>query len=150
MIVNMKPAIATALVLVAFALPGSSARAQTPAAAAGSDALVDTLTKELGVTPEQASGGAGSLFALAKGKMAPAEFAQVAKAVPEMDGLLKAAPAAGGGGMASLGTMASAAGSFQKLGMSPSMVGKFVPVLTKFVGASGGADTASLLAGALK
>jgi len=34
--------------------------------------------------------------------------------------------------------------------MSPDMIAKFVPVLTKFVGAKGGSDTASLLAGALK
>jgi hypothetical protein len=30
------------------------------------------------------------------------------------------------------------------------MVGKFVPLLTNFVGARGGADIAKLLAGALK
>ena len=73
-----------------------------------------------------------------------------------MDGLLKAAPSTGGlsglGGAlpgASAG-LAPAAAAFQKLGLSPDMVGKFVPLLTKFVGAKGGTNVASLLAGALK
>ena len=42
------------------------------------------------------------------------------------------------------------AGSFNKLGMSPDMAGQFVPVLTKYVESKGGANVASLLAGALK
>jgi len=139
------------VLLVALAVSVVGAGAQPAASAGDSNALVGALTKELGVTPDQARGGAGSLFSLAKGKMSPGDFAQVAKAVPDMDGLLKAAPAmGGGGGMASLGTVAAAGSAFQKLGLSPSMVGKFVPALTNFVGASGGADAAKLLAGALK
>jgi len=118
--------------------------------------LVGMLTKDLNVTPKQATGGAGALFGLAKSRLKPDQFSQVAAAVPGMDGLLKAAPSAGGlSGLGSTlpgaaGGLAPAAASFQKLGLSPDMVGKFVPVLTKFVGSKGGADVASLLAGALK
>lgn len=124
----------------------------TAVSAQDANALVGQLTKELGVTDAQARGGAGSLFSLAKGKMQPAEFDQVSKAVPGIDGLMKAAPALDAasslGGQ--LGTMASAASAFKKLGLDPSMVSKFVPVLTKFVGSTGGPNVASLLAGALK
>jgi len=141
----MRVLIATALVATVIAAP---ALAQTPAAG-DSNELVGSLTKELGVTPEQARGGAGSLFSLAKGKMPAADFDKVAKAVPGMDGLLGAAPAMGGG-IGSLGTMAAAASAFQKLGLQPAMVSKFVPVLTNFVGSKGGADVGKLLAAALK
>jgi hypothetical protein len=76
-----------------------------------------------------------------------------------MGSFLKAAPSTGGGsglsGLTSslpggMGSMASAATSFQKLGLSPEMVQKFVPILTNFLHAKGGANVASLLSGALK
>jgi Protein of unknown function VcgC/VcgE (DUF2780) len=145
-----------------FALPGIVlVQAQAPAAANPNPDLVGKLTQQLGVTPAQATGGAGALFGLAKTKLSPEQFSKVAAAVPGMNGFLKAAPAAGSGGssaMGSLGSMvpgkagglASLAGSFNSLGMSPSMVTKFAPVLENYVGSKGGASTASLLAGALK
>ncbi len=136
--------------------------AQTPAAAQAkspSPELVGMLTKELKVTPEQATGGAGTLFALAKSRLKPEEFSQVSEAVPGMDGFLKAAPQQStGSSLGSLGSalpggtggLASVAGSFKTLGLSPDMVSKFVPVLTQFVQSKGGAKVGSLLAGALK
>jgi hypothetical protein len=127
------------------------AQAKTP-----SPELVGMLTKNLNVTPKQATGGAGALFNLAKSRLKPDQFSQVAAAVPGMDGLLKAAPSAGGlsalGGAlpGAAGGLAPAAAAFQKLGLSPDMVAKFVPLLTQFVGSKGGANVASLLAGVLK
>lgn len=121
--------------------------------------LVGTLTKELNVTQDQATGGAGAIFGLAKSRLKPEEFSQVSDAVPGMDGFLKAAPKQGGGSaLGSLGSalpggsggLTSVAGSFGSLGLSPDMVSKFIPVITQFVQAKGGASTASLLMGALK
>jgi len=124
--------------------------------------LISQLTNSLSVTPAQASGGAGALFGLAKSRLSPADFSKVAASVPGIDKLIKSAPAgsspAGVPGLSGLekslpgglGGLASVAGTFQKLGMSPDMAGKFVPVLTKFVQSKGGASAASLLSGALK
>lgn len=119
--------------------------------------LVGQLTQGLSVTPEQATGGAGALFGLAKSKLSPADFGKIAAVVPGMDSFLKAAPSTGGSGLSNLtgslpgnvGGLASAATAFQKLGLSPDMVGKFVPILTNFVQAKGGSNVASLLSGAL-
>ena len=119
--------------------------------AAAQDELIGALTKELGVTADQARGGAGSVFSLAKTKLSPGDFAQVSKAVPNMDALLKAAPALGSaGGLGSLGAMAALAPAFQKLGISPAVAAKFIPVITQFVSSKGGAEVAKLLASALK
>ncbi len=121
--------------------------------------LVNMLTKELNVTPGQATGGAGALFGLAKSRLKPEEFSQVSSAVPGMDGFLKAAPKQGGGSpLGSLGSalsgssggLASVAGAFGSLGLSPDMVSKFIPVITQFVQSKGGTGVASLLMGALK
>jgi uncharacterized protein VcgC/VcgE DUF2780 len=137
-----------------------TAQAQTATAKAAAPSLVSQLTKQLNVTPKQATGGAGALFGLAKSRMSAPDFGKVSAAVPGMSGLLRAAPApappsSGAGRLAGLagslpagslpgnaGGLASVAGSFQKLGLSPEMIGKFVPVMTQYVQSRGGASTA--------
>ena len=129
------------------------------AAVTASPDLVNALSKEIGSTPEQAAGAAGALFGVAKSRLKGDEFSQISKAVPGMDLLLKAAPAAGGtvgtsGALSqiagSAGGLVTAASAFSKLGLNPDLVAKAVPVLTSFVSKSGGAGVGSLLAGALK
>lgn len=146
------------------ATQAKTATEEATAAAKASPELVGTLSKEIGSTPEQAAGAAGALFGVAKSRLKPEEFSQVAKAVPGMDALLKAAPAVGAAAGGSLGGavskaagtsgsaagIATAASAFSKLGLQPDLVGKAVPVLTSFVSKSGGADVGRLLAGALK
>jgi hypothetical protein len=122
--------------------------------------LVGQLVKELSITPAQAEGAAGSLFGLAKNRLKPEEFAKVASAVPNMDGLLKAAPAADAkasaidavAGKAAGGStgIAGLAGSFSKLGLKPDTISKLAPTLIKSVEAKGGAEIGKLLAGALQ
>lgn len=144
---------------IAFAIIVSiAASAGTPGVYAQDKGLVSKLTKNLGVTPEQATGGAGALFGYAKNSMNPSDFAKVAKAVPEMDTLLKAAPVGaalpgaaaglpGAGGLAgaaagalpgAAGGLASLIGPFNALGMKPDMIGKFVPILLGSVKKKGG------------
>ncbi len=157
---------ATACLIVLFAVRAEPAQAQsstTKTAQNPSPELVGQLTKQLSITPKQAVGGAGALFGFAKNRLSAADFGKVAAAVPGMSGLLKAAPStssstSGLSGLSGLAGslpggangLASVAASFQKLGLSPDMVGKFVPVLTQFVQARGGTSPASLLGGALK
>lgn len=145
-------------------MTATQGQAQTAAAAAAkaSPALIGALSKEIGATPEQSAGAAGALFGVAKSRLQPNQFSQVAGAVPGMDLLLKAAPTGGGGGGlgavtgglgqlgGSAGGLASAASAFSKLGLSPDMVSKAIPVLLSFVTKSGGANVGQLLAGALK
>lgn len=135
------------------------ALAQIPTPTNPSPELVDTLTRELSITPEQAIGGSGALFGLSKSRLKPEEFAKVSNAVPGMDGLLAAAPKQSSGGTlgkmkgilpGKAGGLAPVAGSFKSLGLSPDMAGSFVPIMTKFVEGKGGASVGNLLAGSLK
>jgi Protein of unknown function VcgC/VcgE (DUF2780) len=139
-----------------------AATEEAAAAVKASPDLVNALSKEMESTPEQAASAAGALFGLAKARLKADEFSQISKAVPGMDSLLKAAPAASAavgtsGALGALskiagsaGGLAAAAGAFSKLGLKPELVAKAIPVLTSFVSKWGGADVASLLAGALK
>jgi hypothetical protein len=131
--------------------------AQTQAATPASSPIVQHLTSKLGITADQAAGGAGAIFALAKQKLPASDFTKVAEAVPDIDTLIKAVPAATGGSgemmkaaTSAVGGAASLAAPFQKLGMSPDMVGKFIPEVVSYVRAKGGDSAGNGLANALK
>ena len=110
--------------------------------------LVDTLSQRFNITPEQARGGAGALFALAQSRLSPQEFSQVAAVMPEMNGMLQGTPDMGQ--LSAFGGWSSVVGIFQKLGLTPDMVLKFVPVLVNYVRCRGGLNAASLLGKALQ
>jgi Protein of unknown function VcgC/VcgE (DUF2780) len=121
--------------------------------------LTDTLVKKLGISNEQAQGGAGALFQVAKGKLDAGQFAELSKAVPEMDSLLSAAPKQTGatsgladGASSALGeannpygNLAGMASAFKVLNLSPDRVDEFVPVVVDYVRAKSGALTGNML-----
>jgi hypothetical protein len=125
--------------------------------------LVQMLSSNLGVTEKQASGGAGSIFNLAKQKLGAQDFTQVANAVPGIDKMMAAAPkaegAAGmlggassllGGSTQSVSGVAGLAGSFSQLGMTGGMVSSFIPIILNYVKSSGGEPVMNILQSALK
>jgi len=125
--------------------------------------LIQTLTSRLGITEEQAKGGSGLLFKMAKEKLAPDEFGEVASVVPGVDGLISSAPESGGlgsalggltaslgGGAGQLGNLASLAGGFKNLNLDSSMVGKFIPIVMSFVQSKGGDAAKGILEKLLK
>jgi hypothetical protein len=140
------------LVIAAALCAPMQARAQA--------ALIESLTSQLGVSEEQATGGAGAIFQVAQDRMAPPQFSQLSDAVPGIDGLLGAAPPLGGTsgmlggatsalGMGELGGLTELAGPFTKLGLSPDMASQFVPIVLDYVQSEGGQQAMSLLQTAL-
>ncbi len=129
-------------------------------------ALINILTGQLGINPQQAMGGAGSIFQVAQQRMQPGDFSRLSSAVPGMDQYLAAVPsqvapngsnalwnAAGnlmGGPSSNLGSLVSLVGTFQTLGMNTDMIGRFVPVMLQYVQQQGGSATMSLLETALR
>jgi Protein of unknown function VcgC/VcgE (DUF2780) len=127
--------------------------------AADDASLVQTLSKQLNVSDDQAAGGAGAIFQYAKGALSGDDYGKVEKAVPEAADLVKKAPPADSttsavGGMLgkSAGSAAGLAGltsSFEKLGLSSDMVGKFTPIVVNYVDQKGGAQVGDLMRGVL-
>lgn len=129
---------------------------------AGDMGLVDLLSSQLGVTKDQAQGGAGSIFQMAKQNLSVEDFSTIAKAVPGIDQMMGSAPKVGGssstlGSISSmmgsssnkLGGMAGLTSSFEKLGLSGDMVNKFTPIILDYVKNKGGEHAMNLLKGAL-
>lgn len=160
---------------VAFSMTSAAAQTTTPngPADAANPELVGQLATELGATPAQAAGAAGALFGIAKRHLPEGDWSKVSAAVPGMDQLLAAAPlldavagggggsggavaaaasalGAAGGGAGGVSNLLAAAGAFQKLGLDPALVGKAVPVLSRYVTKTGGSGVGNLLAGVLK
>lgn len=129
--------------------------------------LVNQLVSQLGVSQEQAKGGAGLLFNLARERLDGGQFGELAQHVDGMDEMLAAAPSTGGpsgglmgmlGGLASnlgggkleqFGELAELAGGFKSLDLDPSMVQKFVPVVVDFLQQKGGAGVVEMIQGVL-
>ena len=133
----------------------------TPVCAADLN-LVSLLTKNLGVTTEQAEGGAGAILGVASKNMSSDQFTQVTDALPDVASLVKNAPTSdagsgSSGGLSSLlgnsqGSLSSLAGltsTFSDLGLSSDMIGKFTSVILEYAQSEGGSEIANLLKSAL-
>ena len=122
--------------------------------------LIKQLVENLGISEEQATGGAGALFNMAKSALGDGDFSQLTDAIPDVSSLLDSAPESEGGGlMGKIGGMASSlgiggdkvsglaglAGSFSNLDMDAGMIGKFVPVVLNYVKSMGGDTVSGLL-----
>jgi hypothetical protein len=110
--------------------------------------VVSSLTSQLGVTPQQATGGVGSMLSYAKSQLSPSDFGTVASALPGADSYMKLASAALGGG--AIDTPAALGSAFSRLGMSPDMVNKFAPVVADYAGKYGSAAAKNVLTGLFK
>jgi len=121
--------------------------------------LIQMLTSQLGVSGEQATGGAGAMFKYAKNNLDADDFATIANGVPGMDELIAMAPepenssalgkagGALGGFDKSAGGLAGLASSFESLGLDAGMVSKFAPIVSDYVGSVSGEQAAGLLQG---
>src|SRR5262245_7612410 len=145
--------LAICIVTIGFAI----ADEQKTSTSFGDNELVNNITKNLSVKPEQAVGGIGSLLGYAKGKLNADDFGKVAKVIPQTDSLISAAPkmdSTVSSAMAKLGSndsgIASLAGSFQQHGLSPDMVTKFVPKILHFTQLKEVEATKNILANVLK
>lgn len=109
--------------------------------------LTNLLVQRLGVTPQQAMGGAGALLQVAKTRMNPEAFAKLSTQVPDVQQLMAAVPAlkqqSGLGGLAgklaslsgenSISSLITAVSIFKQLGMKPETIQKFAPVVVDYV-----------------
>lgn len=126
------------------------------------DDLIRKLSKDLGVTRDQARGGLVALMRTGQQNLSKQDFAQLATAVPGVEELLRNAPAqstlsslAGGlgsmfGGRSGPGRWAGLAASFTELGVDLDTAKKFGPIVIGYVERHGGADLVDKLRTALK
>jgi hypothetical protein len=126
------------------------------------DDLIRRLTKELGVSKDQARGGLVAVLRAGQQHLNRADFEQFVADVPGADKLLKSAPPpsalsslAGGlgslfGGKSSAGRFAGLAASFAELGVDIDTAKKFGPIVIEYVREHGGENLVEKIRAALK
>ena len=127
-------------------VPNADSAAATAAAGAPTGNLADMVSKELGLTSDQAKAGAGAVLAYAEGKLPAADFQKVASVLPNGSANLQAAKDAG----AVSGPITDQAGlnsAFSKLGITPDVAAKFVPMVSNYISKVGGPEVAKLMQG---
>ncbi len=123
--------------------------------------LTALLSEQLGITEEQAAGGAGALLDMAKSQVDGADFSKLAESVPETADLLAAAPKLevddspaaesllDGGSGAQLKSALGLVSSFDKLGLDASTLKSFTPIVVDYFRNKGGEAAGNMLMGAL-
>jgi hypothetical protein len=126
------------------------------------DDLIRKLTKDLGVTRDQARGGLVALLRAGQQNMNRADFEQFVADIPGADKLLKNAPAqstltslAGGlgsllGGRSGAGRWAGLAAAFTEIGVDLDTAKKFGPIVIEYVRQHGGENLVDKIRAALK
>jgi hypothetical protein len=121
--------------------------------------LLTQLRKQLAIDEQQARTGAAILFKAARDKLGDDEFQRVLGGLPGLADLLRQAPANNGG---LLGSIAAALGGgnaailagivsgFGKLGLTPEMAKRFVPIIGDFLHKHVGPDVVAEIEGALR
>jgi hypothetical protein len=126
------------------------------------DDLIRKLTKDLGVSKDQARGGVIALLRAGEQNLSPKDFKAFVADVPGADKLLKNAPPpsalsslAGGigslfGGRTAAGRWAGLAATFTELGVDLGTARKFGPIIIEHVRQHGGEDLVDKIKVALK
>jgi len=118
--------------------------------------LIQEIIKQVGVNEQQAKGGAGLLFKLAQSKLSGGDFANLAKAVPNINELIKQVPSSSGmggllGGLAKsiggdkMGDLAGMASSLSTLKIDQQTLRKFVPVILEYLKKQGNPELAAMI-----
>lgn len=125
------------------------------------DDLIRKLTRDLGVSREQARGGLVALLRAGQQNMNRTDFEQFVADIPGADTLLRNAPAqstlsslAGGfgsllGGRSGPGRWAGLAASFTELGIDLQTARKFGPIVIEYVRQHGGENLVDKIRAAL-
>lgn len=126
------------------------------------DDLIRKLTKDLGVSKDQARGGLVALLRAGQQNLSRKDFEQFVADIPGADKLLKSAPPpsalsslAGGlgsllGGRNGPGRWAGLAASFTEIGVDLETAKKFGPIVIEYVRQHGGEDLVEKMRVALK
>ena len=125
------------------------------------DDLIRKLTKDLGVSRDQARGGLVALLRTGQQNMSRPDFEQFVADIPGADKLLRTAPAqstlsslAGGlasllGGRSGAGRLAGLAASFTELGIDLDTAKRFGPIVIEYVREHGGENLVGKIRAAL-
>ncbi len=126
---------------------GSIAKSMT-SSETKSNSLVDTISSSLGVTNTQASGGIAALLGNASSNMSKADINSLTKKVPELSSFMSG-DSSTSNLLSSITSNATVQEQFSALGLDPSMVSKFTPLVLNFIDSEAGSTIMNMVKSAL-
>ena len=126
---------------------GSIAKSMT-SSEAKSNSLVDTISSSLGVTNTQASGGIAALLGNASSNMSKDNVNSLTKKVPELSSFM-GGDSSTSNLLSSITSNATVQEQFSALGLDPSMVSKFTPLVLNFIDSEAGSTIMNMVKSAL-
>lgn len=93
--------------------------------------VVNDLVKNLSVSPEQATTGVGALLSLAQSSLGSEQQNELSSLIPGMDSLTSS------GLLSSIQDMDSVKSAFSSVGLDPSMISQFAPVVLDYLSSQG-------------
>jgi hypothetical protein len=115
-----------------------------------SNPMISSLTSGLGLTANQAIGGAGALLGIAKSNLTSDNFKKVADAVPGASSIMDSGLKMGGLSEDKVKSLADLSGSLGKMSLTQDQVTSMVPAMGDFMTKGGNTEAADLFKGAIK
>ncbi|WP_322804147.1 DUF2780 domain-containing protein [Vibrio alfacsensis] len=100
-----------------------------------SSPITELLTSQLPVSTEQAAGGSSALLALAQSQLSETNSSELNSLIPGLSSLGGAQDILGG-----IENLSAVQSTFDKLGLDPSMISQFAPVILSYLEGQGASD----------
>jgi hypothetical protein len=110
--------------------------------------LISSITKNIGITPTQATAGTATIMQYAKSQISDTDYTSLLKDVPALSNLNTSSLT--DSLLGSVTSLESVQTAFKTLGIDPSLVNQFVPLIIDYAKNIGEGDSKDLLSGALK
>ncbi len=110
--------------------------------------LVGSISKNIGITPTQATGGLATILQYAKTQIPTSDYTSLIKDVPALNNLNTSSLT--DSLLASITSSESVKTAFSTLGLDPALISQFVPLIVDYAKSVGGTESSSILTGALK
>ncbi|PLY09906.1 MAG: hypothetical protein C0626_07500 [Arcobacter sp.] len=110
--------------------------------------LMTSITKNIDITPTQATSGVATILQYAKTQMPNTDYETVLKEVPALSNLNSSSLT--DSLLGSITSLESVQTAFKTLGLDPSLISQFVPLIIDYAKSVGGVDSSSILTNALK
>jgi len=146
----MKSIRLVALVLIVGMMGVGCGSTSSSLASLASNPMISSLTSGLGLTANQAIGGAGSLLAIAGGNLDADNFKKVKDAIPGADAIMDSGLELAGLDRDKVKSIADMSGSLGKLGLTNDQLTKVSTGVSDFMSKGGNTEAADLFKGAIK
>ena len=146
----MKVVRIVAAAVLAMGLMSGCGSTSSSIASLASNPMISSLTSGLGVSADQAIGGAGALMSIAKGNLSSDNWDKVSGAVPASGSIMDSGLKMVGLSSDKLKSLADLGGSVGKLGLNMDQVNQMVPAMSDFMSKGGHQEAADLFKGAIK